>query len=230
LIRMIIFQNVSKVYTDSLVALDKVNFKVQSGEFVSVVGKSGAGKSTVVRLLIGEEKPTKGQIFFGSYEVNKLKTNELPEFRRHVGVIFQDFRLLAKKTVFENVSFALEVSGRPQKEINEFVPQVLEMVGLKEKTKSFPTELSGGERQRVAIARAMINRPDLIIADEPTGNLDPLNTWEVIKILTKINELGSTVILATHDKEVINTLGQRVITLENGQVIKDEANGRFLIG
>jgi len=227
---MIIFQNVSKVYTDSLVALDKVNFKVQSGEFVSVVGKSGAGKSTVVRLLIGEEKPTKGQIFFGSYEVNKLKTNELPEFRRHVGVIFQDFRLLAKKTVFENVSFALEVSGRPQKEINEFVPQVLEMVGLKEKTKSFPTELSGGERQRVAIARAMINRPDLIIADEPTGNLDPLNTWEVIKILTKINELGSTVILATHDKEVINTLGQRVITLENGQVIKDEANGRFLIG
>ena len=230
MIRMIIFQNVSKVYTDSLVALDKVNFKVQSGEFVSVVGKSGAGKSTVVRLLIGEEKPTKGQIFFGSYEVNKLKTNELPEFRRHVGVIFQDFRLLAKKTVFENVSFALEVSGRPQKEINEFVPQVLEMVGLKEKTKSFPTELSGGERQRVAIARAMINRPDLIIADEPTGNLDPLNTWEVIKILTKINELGSTVILATHDKEVINTLGQRVITLENGQVIKDEANGRFLIG
>ncbi len=227
---MIIFQNVSKVYNHNLVALDKVSFKVQPGEFVSVVGKSGAGKSTVVRLLIGEEKPTKGQIFFGSYEVNKLKSDELPEFRRHVGVIFQDFRLLAKKTVFENVAFALEVAGRPQKEINEFVPQVLEMVGLKEKTNNFPTELSGGERQRVAIARAMINRPDLIIADEPTGNLDPLNTWEVIKILTKINELGSTVILATHDKEVINTLGQRVVTLENGQVIRDEANGRFLIG
>ncbi len=230
LIHMIIFQNVSKVYNHNLVALDKVSFKVQPGEFVSVVGKSGAGKSTVVRLLIGEEKPTKGQIFFGSYEVNKLKSDELPEFRRHVGVIFQDFRLLAKKTVFENVAFALEVAGRPQKEINEFVPQVLEMVGLKEKTNNFPTELSGGERQRVAIARAMINRPDLIIADEPTGNLDPLNTWEVIKILTKINELGSTVILATHDKEVINTLGQRVVTLENGQVIRDEANGRFLIG
>jgi len=227
---MIIFQNVSKVYNHNLVALDKVSFKIQPGEFVSIVGKSGAGKSTAVRLLIGEEKPTKGQIFFGSYEINKLKSNELPEFRRRVGVIFQDFRLLSKKTVFENVAFALEVAGRPQKEINEFVPQVLEMVGLKEKAVNFPTELSGGERQRVAIARAMINRPDLIIADEPTGNLDPLNTWEVIKILMKINELGSTVILATHDKEIINTLGQRVITIENGQVIRDDANGRFIIG
>jgi len=226
---MIIFQNVTKTYNHNLIALDKVSFKVQPGEFVSIVGKSGAGKSTIVRLLIGEEKPTKGQIFFGSYEVNKLKSDKLPEFRRHVGVIFQEFKLLSKKTVFENVSFALEVAGRPQKEINEFVPQVLEMVGLKNKETNFPTELSGGERQRVAIARAMINRPDLIIADEPTGNLDPLNTWEVIKILSKINELGSAVILATHDKEVINTLGQRVITLENGEVIRDEANGRFLI-
>lgn len=227
---MIIFQNITKTYNHGTVALDKVSFKIQPNEFVSVVGRSGAGKSTIIKLLIGEEKPTKGQVFFGPYEVNKLKSGEMPEFRRHIGVIFQDFRLLAKKTAFENVAFALEVEGRTQSEINELVPQVLEMVGLKEKAHNFPTELSGGEKQRVAIARAMINRPDVIIADEPTGNLDPFNTWEVIKLLTKINELGSTVILATHDKEIVNTLGQRVITLENGAIVKDEQNGRFIIG
>jgi cell division transport system ATP-binding protein len=226
---MIIFQNVSKNYNHNAVALDKVNFKIQPNEFVTLVGRSGAGKSTVIKLLIGEEKPTKGQIFFGSYEVNKLKSSELPEFRRHIGVIFQDFRLLAKKTAFENVAFALEVEGRLEKEINELVPQVLDMVGLKDKANNFPAELSGGEKQRVAIARAMVNQPDVLIADEPTGNLDPFNTWEVIKLLKKINELGSTVILATHDKEIVNTLGERVVTLENGQVIKDEANGRFII-
>lgn len=227
---MIIFQNVTKEYNNGTVALDKVSFKIHPGEFVSVVGRSGAGKSTVVKLLIGEDRPDKGQIFFGSYEINKLKSSDMPEYRRHIGVIFQEFRLLTRKTVFENVAFALEVAGRPQREINEFVPQVLEMVGLTDKAKNFPTELSGGERQRVAIARAMINRPDLIIADEPTGNLDPLNTWEVIKILMKINELGSTVLLATHDKEIVNTLGQRVITLEDGKVVRDEEHGRFLIG
>ncbi|MGC9610703.1 MAG: cell division ATP-binding protein FtsE [Minisyncoccia bacterium] len=226
---MITFQNISKNYNRNVVALDKVNFKIQPNEFVSLVGRSGAGKSTVVKLLIGEEKPTKGQIFFGTYEVNKLKPSELPEFRRHIGVIFQDFRLLAKKTAFENVAFALEVEGRLEREINELVPQVLDMVGLKDKANNFPAELSGGEKQRVAIARAMINQPDVLIADEPTGNLDPFNTWEVIKLLKKINELGSTVILATHDKEIVNTLGERVITLEGGQVLKDEAHGRFLI-
>ncbi len=226
---MIVFQNVSKIYNHNSVALDKVNFKIQPNEFVTIVGRSGAGKSTVVKLLIGEEKPTKGQIFFGSYEVQKLKPAELPEFRRHIGVIFQDFRLLPKKTAFENVAFALEVEGRLQKEINELVPQVLDMVGLKDKMQNFPSELSGGEKQRVAIARAMINQPDVLIADEPTGNLDPFNTWEVIKLLKKINELGSTVILATHDKEIVNTLGERVITLEGGQVVRDEAHGRFLI-
>lgn len=227
---MIVFQNVTKTYNHGTVALDKVSFKIQQNEFVSIVGRSGAGKSTIIKLLIGEERPTKGQVFFGSYEVNKLRSSHMPEFRRHIGVIFQDFRLLAKKTAFENVSFALEVAGRPQKEINELVPQVLEMVGLKDKVYNFPAELSGGEKQRVAIARAMINRPDVLIADEPTGNLDPFNTWEVIKLLTKINELGSTVILATHDKEIVNTLGQRVITLEGGKLVKDEANGKFLIG
>lgn len=229
---MIAFQNVTKHYNhgSNSIALDKVSFKIQPNEFVSVVGRSGAGKSTIVRLLTGEEKPSKGQVFFGSYEVNKLRPGELPEFRRHVGVIFQDFRLLSKKTAFENVAFALEVEGRPQKEINELVPQVLDMVGLKERMFNFPAELSGGEKQRVAIARAMINRPDVIIADEPTGNLDPFNTWEVIKLLMKINELGSTVILATHDKEVVNSLGQRVITLEDGKVMRDEAHGKFMIG
>jgi cell division transport system ATP-binding protein len=227
---MIVFQNVTKNYNHNTVALDKTSFKIQPNEFVSIVGRSGAGKSTVVRLLIGEEKPSKGQVFFGEYEVNKLRPGELPEFRRHIGVIFQDFRLLAKKTAFENVAFALEVEGRPQKEINELVPQVLDMVGLKDKMLNFPAELSGGEKQRVAIARAMINKPDVLIADEPTGNLDPFNTWEVVKILNKINELGSTVILATHDKDIVNTLGQRVITLEGGRIIKDEENGRFIIG
>lgn len=227
---MIIFQNVTKTYNHDTVALDKVSFKIQPNEFVSLVGRSGAGKSTIIKLLIGEEKPTKGQIFFGPYEVQKLRSSEMPEYRRHIGVIFQDFRLLPKKTAFENVAFALEVEGRTQTEINELVPQVLEMVGLKNKASNFPTELSGGEKQRVAIARAMINRPDVIIADEPTGNLDPFNTWEVIKLLTKINELGSTVILATHDKEIVNTLGQRVITIEQGAVVKDEENGRFIIG
>lgn len=227
---MIIFQNVTKTYNHGTVALDKVSFKIQPNEFVSIVGRSGAGKSTIIKLLIGEEKPSKGQVFFGPYEVNKLRSNEMPEYRRHIGVIFQDFRLLQKKTAFENVAFALEVEGRTQTEINELVPQVLEMVGLKDKAHNFPTELSGGEKQRVAIARAMINRPDVIIADEPTGNLDPFNTWEVIKLLTKINELGSTVILATHDKEIVNTLGQRVITLEHGALVKDEENGRFIIG
>ena len=227
---MIIFQNVTKTYNHGTVALDKVSFKIQPNEFVSVVGRSGAGKSTIIKLLIGEERPTKGQIFFGPYEVQKLRSSEMPEYRRHIGVIFQDFRLLQKKTAFENVAFALEVEGRTQTEINELVPQVLEMVGLRDKAHNFPQELSGGEKQRVAIARSMINRPDVLIADEPTGNLDPFNTWEVIKLLTKINELGSTVILATHDKEIVNTLGQRVITLENGALVKDEENGRFIIG
>jgi cell division transport system ATP-binding protein len=226
---MITFQNVTKTYNHGTVALDKVSFKIQPNEFVSIVGRSGAGKSTIVKLLIGEEKPTKGQIFFGSYEVNKLKPSDLPEYRRRIGVIFQDFKLLTQKTAFENVAFALEVEGRGQTEIDEIVPQVLDMVGLKEKMHNFPHELSGGEKQRVAIARAMINQPDVIIADEPTGNLDPFNTWEVIKLLKKINELGSIVILATHDKEIVNSLGERVITLENGQVVKDEAHGKFII-
>ncbi len=229
---MIIFQNVSKIYKSNShrsVALDEVTFAINPKEFVSVVGKSGAGKSTIIKLLIGEEKPTKGRIIFSSHDVNKLKKNELPHLRRHLGVIFQDFRLLPNKTAYENVAFALEVAGRSQMDIEEFVPQAMDMVGLKNKMSNFPRELSGGEKQRVAIARAMINHPDVIIADEPTGNLDPVNTWEIIRLLQKINELGTTVILATHNKDIVNYLDHRVISLENGRIIRDEEKGKYIL-
>jgi cell division transport system ATP-binding protein len=226
---MIAFQNVSKVYNHNSIALEDVNFKVNPGEFISLVGRSGAGKSTAIKLLIGEEKPTRGRVFFGQYEVNKLKDRELPTLRRHIGIVFQDFRLLPAKNAYENVAFALEVAGRPQREIIELVPQVLDMVGLSDKAKNFPHELSGGEKQRVAIARAMVHRPEVIIADEPTGNLDPFHTAEIVSLLQKINQLGTTLILATHDREVINAIGKRVITLERGRVIRDEENGKFIL-
>lgn len=226
---MINFQNVSKFYGDSSTALEEVNFKVDPGEFVCLVGKSGAGKSTMIKLLVGEEKPSKGRVFFGQYEVNKLDSKELPPFRRHVGVVFQDFKLLPMKNTYENVAFALEVAGRPQAEIRELVPQVLDMVGLGEKLENFPHELSGGEKQRVAIARAMVHRPEVIIADEPTGNLDPFNTWEIISLLQKINQLGTTLILATHDKEIVNNLDKRVVTLDRGRIIRDEERGKYIL-
>ena len=210
-------------------ALEDINFKIEPKEFVTLVGKSGAGKSTVIKLLIGEEKPTKGRIFLGNQEINKLRARELPKLRRQIGIIFQDFRLLSGKNAYENVAFALEVEGRPQSEIKEAVPQILDMVGLLDRSENFPHELSGGEKQRVAIARAMIHRPAVIVADEPTGNLDPVNTWEIIKILLKINELGTTVILATHSKDIINTLGRRVISLDGGKIIRDEKHGRYIL-
>ena len=224
---MIQFQKVTKTYNHKMNALDKVTFKIQQNEFVVLVGKSGAGKSTILKLLIGEDKPTSGRILFNAVEVSKLGPNDMPMYRRQIGVIFQDFRLLEQKTAFENVAFALEVEGRPEREITELVPQVLDMVGLKDKAHNFPRELSGGEKQRVAIARAMINRPKVLIEDEPTGNLDPWNTREVIKLLLKINELGSTVILATHERDVVDALKERVITLEKGEIIKDEINGKY---
>ncbi len=228
---MIAFQSVSKVYNHHLnsVALEDVSFDVAPGEFVSLAGRSGAGKSTVIKLLIGEERPSKGRIYFNQYEVNKLRDDDLPAFRRHVGVVFQDFRLLPTKTAWENVAFAMEVAGRSQHEINELVPQVLDMVGLGDKGNNFPAQLSGGEKQRVGIARAMIHRPEVVIADEPTGNLDPLNAYEIIKLLEKINKLGTTVILATHDKEVINALDRRVVTLDRGRIIRDEEKGKYIL-
>ncbi|MEK7498243.1 MAG: cell division ATP-binding protein FtsE [Patescibacteria group bacterium] len=226
---MIHFQGVSKIYNTKSKALDNVTFKIDDHEFVSFVGKSGAGKSTVVKMLIGEEIPSRGRVILNSIDVAKLPRTQLPLLRRKIGVIFQDYRLLPHKTVFENVAFALEVNGRSEREIKEFVPQAIELVGLKDYAARFPHELSGGEKQRAAIARALIHHPDVLIADEPTGNLDAINTWEVIKLLVKINELGTTVILATHDKDVINTLGKRVVTLDNGRVIRDEADGKYII-
>ncbi len=226
---MIVFQGVSKVYNHTSPALEDVTFEVKPGEFLSLAGRSGAGKSTIIKLLIGEEQPSRGRVFFGQYEVNKLRSSELPHFRRHIGVVFQDFRLLPTKTAYENIAFALEVAGRTQSEINELVPQVLDMVGLADKGGNFPHELSGGEKQRVAIARAMIHRPEVVIADEPTGNLDPFHTAEIVKLLEKINELGTTVLLATHDKDIINDLERRVITLDRGRIIRDEKKGKYIL-
>lgn len=227
---MIEFDNVSKEYSDGeYVALDNVSFEIQPKEFVSVVGRSGAGKSTIIRLLIGEEKPTKGRVIFGQHDVANLSSKELPDLRRQIGVIFQDFRLLPTKTAYENVAFALEVAGVPEGDIDDMVRESLDLVGLSDKAENFMHELSGGEAQRVAMARAMVNHPKLIVADEPTGNLDPLNTADVIKVLRQINELGTTVILTTHNKEVVDKLARRVIHLEDGRIIRDVAKGKYTL-
>lgn len=225
---MITFNGVSKRYGSNEVVSD-VSFKIEPGEFVSLVGRSGAGKSTLIKMLIGEEKPSKGRIVFGQYDVARMKESDLPLLRRHMGIIFQDFRLLPKKTAYENVVFAMEVAGRPDREIEEITPQVLDLVGLSSKMHHFVHELSGGERQRVAIARAMVNHPEVIIADEPTGNLDPINTWGIINLLMKINELGTTVILATHNKDIVNQLERRVISMEDGRIIRDEEKGKYIL-
>lgn len=226
---MIYFDKVSKVYPPSMVALQDISFTVEPKEFVSLIGQSGAGKTTLLKLLLAEEKPTEGSVFFESVNVNDFPRRKLPELRRRIGVVFQEFRLLSNKTTFENIAFAMEASGRTPDEISRDVPHVLELVDLVEKADHFPHELSGGERQRVAIARAIINQPDVILADEPTGNLDPLNTWEIIKILKKINELGTTIILATHNKSIIDSLGKRVITLEKGRIVRDDKEGRYVL-
>ncbi len=229
---MISFKNVSKIYQNGELiteALKEINLEIEEKEFVCLVGKSGAGKTTLLKLLIGEEKPTSGKIFFQGIEVNRLSLNQLPELRRRIGMIFQDFKLLEKRTCFENVAFALEVCGRSQREIKNLVPQLLDLVGLLEKKDNFPYELSGGEKQRVAIARALVHQPDLIIADEPTGNLDPINSWEIINLLLKINELGTTTILATHNKEIIDKIQKRTICLEKGKIVRDQQGGIYLI-
>lgn len=226
---MISFHNVSKYYPNGYLALDNINLKIDAGEFVSLVGKSGAGKSTLIKLLIGEERPTSGRILVGAYEVNKLKPHELPLLRRQIGVVFQDFKLLPSKNAYENVAFALEVEGRPQTEIEEEVPQVLDMVGLADKAHSFPHELSGGEKQRIAIARAMINKPSVLVADEPTGNLDDINTQDIINLLLKINQLGTTVLLATHSRYVVNMINKRVVSLAQGKIVKDQQHGKYML-
>ncbi len=225
---MISFQNVSRQYNGHAVLID-VSFDIKQGEFVSIVGKSGAGKSTIIKLITGEEKPTKGRVIFDKYEVGKVRQSELYRLRRHIGIIFQDFRLLPARTAYENVTFALEVANYSQSEIEELVPQALDMVGLGNKMNNLPHELSGGEKQRVAIARAMIHRPEIVVADEPTGNLDPFNTAEITKLLLKINELGTTLILATHGRDIVNSLKKRVVTIDNGRVIRDEENGKYIL-
>lgn len=228
---MIYFDKVSKIYNSSTssTALEDINFAIESREFVSIVGQSGAGKSTLLKLLIAEEKPTSGTVFFESIDIHSIPQNKLPLLRRKIGAVFQEFRLLPNKTAYENIAFAMEAAGRTDEEIEENVPQALDLVNLIDKACSFPHELSGGERQRIGIARALVNQPDVIIADEPTGNLDPLNTWEIVQILRKINDLGTTVLMATHNKMIIDSLGKRVITLEKGRIIRDDKEGRYVL-
>lgn len=224
---MIYFDKVSKIYPDQSVALSEVTMAVSPKEFVSIVGHSGAGKTTMVKMILAEEKPTAGSVFFESVDIHSLKKNQMNKMRRRIGAVFQDFRLLSAKTVYENIAFAMEAAGRSDEEIEADVPHVLELVGLSKKIWNFPRELSGGEKQRVAIARAIVNQPDVIIADEPTGNLDPVNTYEIAQILKKVNDLGTTVILTTHNKGVIDSLGKRVVTLENGRIVRDDKDGRY---
>jgi cell division transport system ATP-binding protein len=226
---MIYFDKVSKIYKDDTVALDNVSFAIEPGQFVSIVGHSGAGKSTLLKMIMAEEKPSTGQVFFESTDIHSLPYSQVPRLRRRIGNVFQDFRLLPNKTVFENVAFVMEAAGRHDDEIQSDVPHVLELVGLGSKIFNFPTELSGGEKQRVAIARAIVNQPDLLLADEPTGNLDPISTFEIIEILRKINEIGTTVILTTHNKGVVDNLGKRVITMERGQVVRDSKEGKYVL-
>jgi cell division transport system ATP-binding protein len=231
---MINLQNVTKTYparvgSKEKIALDNVSFEIEKQEFVSIVGKSGSGKTTLLKLILGEEKPTQGRVFFDGQDVHRLRKSQLPFLRKRIGTVFQDYKLFPNKTAHENVAYVMEVIGKTNEEIKRDVPQVLEIVGLTDHANNFPDELSGGERQRVAFARALIHRPDVILADEPTGNLDPYNTFEIIRLLIKIYELGTTVILSTHDREVINALGKRVITLEDGKVIRDEERGRFIL-
>ena len=207
-------------------ALDDVTFTIAAGEFVSIVGHSGAGKTTLTKMILAEDAPTDGTVFFESINVHKLKNKDLTKLRRRIGVVFQDFKLLSNKTAYENIAFAMEAVGKSDVEIVSDVPHVLELVDLSQRMRHFPHQLSGGEQQRLAIARAIINQPELIIADEPTGNLDPINTHEIVQILKKINDLGTTVILATHNRGVIDAIGKRVITMENGKVIRDTKNGK----
>jgi len=232
---MIKFQNVTKTFPASVpgmentVALGDVSFGIKEGEFISLVGRSGAGKTTLLKLILVEERPTNGKVFFEEQEINKIKPEKLPELRRKIGAVFQDYKLLPKKTTYENVAYVMEVIGASDLEISHDVPKVLEIVGLKERVNNFPTELSAGEKQRLSIARALIHRPKVILADEPTGNLDPYNTLDIIKLLLKIHEMGTTLVLATHNREIVNSLEKRVITLEDGKIIRDEEKGRFIL-
>lgn len=226
---MIYFDKVTKHYKDGTPALENVTLSIAPKEFVSIVGHSGAGKTTLLKMLLAEEEPTEGAVFFESVDVHTLPKSQLHHYRRKIGMVFQDFRLIPNKTAYENIAFAMEAAGRPQDEIETDVPHFLDLVDLGDKAHHFPSQLSGGEQQRVAIGRAIINQPDVIVADEPTGNLDPVNTYEIIEILKKINQLGTTVLITTHNKGVVDALGKRVITMDKGHVVRDDMQGQYLL-
>ena len=224
---MIIFSNVSKVYDNGSTALNNISFFIERGEFVFIVGPSGAGKSTLIKLLMHEETATDGDVIINNVKVNNLGQKDIPYLRRNMGVVFQDFRLLPKKTVYENVSFAMEIIGASSREIRRQVPSILSMVGLSHKAKAYPSQLSGGEQQRVALARALVNNPSFLIADEPTGNLNPKTAMEIMELLVEINKRGTTVIMATHAKDIVDQMKKRVIAIEDGVIVRDEARGVY---
>ncbi len=218
---------VTKIYDNGSVALSDINITIPSGDFLFVVGPSGAGKSTFIKLLFREELPTKGHLIVNGRNVSELANEDVPYLRRSLGIVFQDYRLLPKKTIYENVAFAMQVIEAPRREIQKRVYHVLDLVGLRHKTKHFPTELSGGEQQRVAIARAIVNKPSIVIADEPTGNLDPETSWEIMKIFERINKDGTTMVMATHDKTVVDAMRKRVIAIEKGRIVRDQTGGLY---
>lgn len=224
---MLLMSNVSKVYPGGSVALQDVNVHIEPGEFVFVVGPSGAGKSTFIKMLFREVLPTTGSIFVNGIDILKLEDKEIPYMRRQLGIIFQDYRLLPDRTVYENVAFAMQVIEAPYRKIKRRVMNVLDLVGLRHRCNSYPNELSGGEQQRIAIARAIVNDPLLVIADEPTGNLDPETSWDIIEIFKEINDSGTTIVMATHDKEIVDAMGKRVIAIEKGSIVRDEKNGVY---
>lgn len=224
---MILLSNVTKTYPNGSTALDDVSFFIERGEFVFIVGPSGSGKSTLIKLLMHEEVPTDGQVIINNKDIGKLKRREIPYLRRSMGVVFQDFRLLSNKTVYENVAFAMDIIGASRKEIRRQVPNVLSLVGLSHKAKSYPSELSGGEQQRVALARALVNNPAFLIADEPTGNLNPKVAMEIMELLDNINKRGTTIIMATHAKDIVDTMKKRVIAIEDGRIVRDESRGGY---
>lgn len=226
---MIEFKNVSKIYPPNYVGVKNINLRIKEGDFVSIVGKSGSGKTTLIKLMIADEGISKGEIRIGDLDISKIRNKEVPFLRRQIGVVFQDFKLLPKKTIFENIAFALEVCGTHSKRINEIVPQVIRIVGLEGKEDRYPLQLSGGEQQRAVIARALIHSPKVLVADEPTGNLDALNTQEIMDLLKKINDFGTTIVLVTHNRDVVNSLRRRVITLDEGMIVGDREHGRYKI-
>ncbi|NNM83742.1 ATP-binding cassette domain-containing protein [Candidatus Parcubacteria bacterium] len=225
---MIYFDKVTKKYEDAT-ALEEITLSIAPKEFISIVGHSGAGKTTLLKLLLAEERPTDGTVFFESVDINNLPSSALHHYRRRIGMVFQDFRLIPNKTAYENIAFAMEAVGRTDDEIKSDVPYFLELVNLADKALHFPSQLSGGEKQRIAIGRAIVNQPDIVIADEPTGNLDPINAYEVVEILKKINELGTTVVITTHNKGVIDAIGRRVITIDRGRLVRDDADGKYVL-